>query len=131
MRVRYGARRIHVLLRREGWVVNHKRVHRLYVQGGLNLRAKRPHRRKAAAMRRERPLLTAPDPPWSRGFVPDALFDGHRFRAPTIIDHFTRECLAIDVAQNLRGDDVVSALQRLRDTRGLPPRIQADNVLTV
>jgi len=126
-RVRYGVRRIYILLRREGWIVNHKRVHRLYVQGGLNLRAKRPHRRKAAAMRLDRPLLTAADQLWSMDFVSDALFDGRRFRALTIVDNFTRECLAIHVAQNLRGEDVVSSLENLRDTRALPPRIQADN----
>ncbi len=127
VRIRYGARRIYILLRREGWAVNHKRVHRLYVQAGLNLRAKRPHRRKAAAMRMDRLTLTAPDQLWSMDFVSDALFDGRRFRALTIVDNFTRECLAIDVAQSLRGDDVVSTLQQLRDTRALPARIQADN----
>jgi len=116
-RVRYGMRRIYVLLRREGWTVNHKRVHRLYVQAGLNLRAKRPHRRKAAAMRLDRPLHTAPDQLWSMDFVSDALFDGRRFRALTLVDNFTRECLAIEVAQNLRGEDLVAALRRLGDRR--------------
>jgi len=127
VRVRYGMRRIYVLLRREGWAVNHKRVHRLYVQAGLNLRAKRPHRRKAAAMRLDRPQLTAPDQLWSINFVSDALFDGRRFRALTLVDNFTRECLAIEVAQNLRGEDVVASLEKLRNTRALPARIQADN----
>ena len=107
--------------------MNHKRVHRLYVQAGLNLRAKRPRRRKAAAMRLDRPLLTAPDQLWSMDFVSDALFDGRRFRALTFVDNFTRECLAIEVAQNLRGEDVVATLCRLGDRRALPPRIQADN----
>lgn len=128
MRVRYGMRRIYVLLRREGWAVNHKRVHRLYVQVGLNLRAKRPHRRKAPAMRLDhRPLLTAADQLWSMDFVSNALFDGCRFRALTVVDNFTRECLAIEVAQNLRGEDVVATLQRLRERRVLPARIQVDN----
>jgi putative transposase len=127
VRVRYGMRRIYVLLRREGWTVNHKRVHRLYVQAGLNLRAKRPHRRKAAAMRLDRPVLTAPDQLWSMDFVSDALFDGRRFRALTVVDNFTRECLVIEVAPSLRGEDVVATLQRLHDGRALPARIQADN----
>lgn len=127
VRVRYGMRCIYVLLRRGGWVVNHKRVHRLYAQAGLNLRAKRPHRRKAAAIRLDRPLLTAADQLWSMDFVSDALFDGRRFRALTIVDNFTRECLAIEVAQKLRGEDVVATLQRLRDRRAIPARIQADN----
>ena len=126
-RVRYGAGRIHVLLRREGWKVNHKRVHRLYVLAGLNLRAKRPHRRKAAADRLERPELTAPNQSWSMDFVSDALFDGRRFRGLTVVDNFTRECLAIEVGQSLKGDDVVAVLERLRIKRGSPQRIQADN----
>jgi putative transposase len=78
-------------------------------------------------MRLDRPLLTAADQLWSMDFVSDALFDGRRFRALTIVDNFTRECLAIEVAQNLRGEDVVATLQRLRDRRVLPARIQADN----
>lgn len=79
-------------------------------------------------MRLDRPLLTAPDQLWSMDFVSDALFDGCRFRALTLVDNFTRECLAIEVAQNLRGEDVVATLQRLGDRRALPPRIQqADN----
>jgi putative transposase len=127
VRVRYGMRRIYVLLRREGWSVNHKRVHRLYVQAGLNLRTKRPRRRKAAAMRLDRPLLTGPNQLWSMDFVSDALFDGRRFRALTIVDNFTRECLAIEVAQNLRGEEVVAVLEKLRLSRGVPARIQVDN----
>jgi putative transposase len=127
VRVRYGARRIHVLLRREGWAVNHKRVHRIYVQAGLNLRAKRPRRRKAAAARMDRPILTAPNQLWSMDFVADALFNGQRFRALTIVDNFTRECLAIELACSLRGDDVVAALDQLRLRGGCPARIQVDN----
>lgn len=126
-RVRYGARRIHILLRREGWKVNHKRVHRLYVLAGLNLRAKRPRRRKAAADRLERPELTAPNQSWSMDFVSDALFDGRRFRGLTVVDNFSRECLAIAVGQSLKGDDVVATLESVRLCRGSPKRIQADN----
>ena len=126
-RVRYGARRIHILLRREGWKINHKRVHRLYVLAGLNLRSKRPRRRKAAADRLERPELTAPNQSWSMDFVSDALFDGRRFRGLTVVDNFSRECLAIVVGQSLRGEDVAETLERLRAVRGNPKRVQADN----
>lgn len=126
-RIRYGARRIHILLRREGWKVNHKRVHRLYVLAGLNLRSKRPRRRKAAAARLERPVLTAPNQSWSMDFVSDALFDGRRFRTLTVVDNFSRECLAIVVGQSLRGEEVVATLDRLRSDRGEPQRVQADN----
>lgn len=126
-RIRYGYQRIHVLLRREGWAVNHKRVHRLYKLAGLNLRSKRPRRRKAAADRLDRPVLTAPTQSWSMDFVSDALFDGRRFRALTVVDNFSRECLAIVVGQSLRGEDVVAALEAIVRERGAPRRVQADN----
>lgn len=127
VRVRYGFWRIFVLLRREGWQVNHKRVYRLYRQAGLNLRSKRPRRRKAAAHRLERPLLTAPNQSWSMDFVADALFDGRKLRALTVVDNFTRESLAIRVDQSLKSEDVVAVVDQLRRERGTPQRIQTDN----
>ncbi|MBB6065909.1 putative transposase [Pseudoxanthomonas broegbernensis] len=126
-RVRYGFRRIFVLLRREGWRANHKRVYRLYCQAGLNLRRKRPRQRKAAAHRLERAVLTAPNQARSMDFVADALFDGRRFRALTVVDNFTKESLAIEVDQQLKGEDVVAVMERLRHPRGVPQRIQTDN----
>lgn len=126
-RIRYGFWRIFVLLRREGWRANHKRVYRLYCQAGLNLRRKRPRRRKAAVHRLERTVLTAPNQVWSMDFVADALFDGRRFRALTVVDNFTKESLAIEVDQQLKGDDVVAVMERLRHQRDLPKRIQNDN----
>lgn len=127
VRVRYGFWRIYVLLRREGWPVNHKRVYRLYCQAGLNLRRKRPRRRKAAAHRLERMQPTSPNQCWSMDFVADALFDGRRFRALTVVDNFTKESLAIEVDQQLKGEDVVAVMERLKHPRGLPQRIQTDN----
>ncbi len=127
MRIRYGMWRIYVLLRREGWRVNHKRVHRLYKALGLNLRRKRPRRRKAAAHPLERLVAQRPDACWSMDFVADALFDGRRFRALTVVDNFTKQCLAIEVAAQLRSEDVVRVMERLRLQRGLPTRIQTDN----
>lgn len=126
-RVHYGFWRIYVLLRREGWQVNHKRVYRLYRQAGLNLRRKRPRRRKAAAHRLERMVPTALNHCWSMDFVADALFDGRRFRALTVVDSFTKENLAIEVDQLLKGEDVVAVMNRLKHQRGLPQRIQTDN----
>ena len=105
VRVRYGFWRIYILLRREGWRVNHKRVYRLYRLAGLNLRRKRPRRRKAAAHRLDRLRLTAPNQCWSTDFVADALYDGRRFRALTVVDNFTKESLAIEVDQPLKGVD--------------------------
>lgn len=104
-RVCYGFWRIFVLLRREGWRANHKRVYRLYRQAGLNLRRKRPRRRQAAAHRLERTVLTAPNQVWSMDFIADALFDGRRTRALTIVDNFTKQSLAIEVDQHIKGDD--------------------------
>ncbi len=126
-RVRYGFWRIDVLIRREGWLVNHKRVYRLSKEEGLNLRTKRPRRRKAAAHRLERPVLTAPNQSWSMDFVSDALFNGNKFRALTVVDNHMRECLAIEVAPSLNGGDVVRVLQAISIRRGMvPARIQAD-----
>ena len=127
-RVRFGFWRIYVLMRREGWKVNHKRIYRLYKAEGLNLRTKRPRRRKAAANRMDRIELTAPNQSWSMDFVSDALFDGKKFRALTVVDNFTRECLAIEVGQSLTGEDVVRVLTKIREERGAHPiRTQADN----
>lgn len=116
-----------MLIRREGWKVNHKRVYRLYRQAGLNLRSKRPRRRKAAANRLERPTLTAPNQSWSMDFVSDQLFDGRKLRALTVVDNFTRESLTIRVDQQLRSDDVVAVVEQLRRQRGAPARLQTDN----
>jgi putative transposase len=126
-RVRYGYRRIHTLLRREGWHVNHKRVHRVYCEEGLNLRRKRPRRHVSAARRTGRPEVVQADECWSMDFVCDSLFNGHRFRALTIVDNYSRECLAIEVGQSLKGGDVVGVMDRLVALRGKPDRIQCDN----
>jgi len=126
-RVRYGYRRIEVLLRREGWVVNHKRVYRLYREEGLNLRSKRPKRRISAAHRVERSAAGAVNESWSMDFVCDSLFDGRRFRALTIVDNFSRECVGIWVGQGIKGRDVVAVLRRLKFSRGIPKRIFLDN----
>lgn len=127
-RVRYGYKRIHVLLRREGWAINHKRVHRLYCEEGLQLRAKRPRRHVSAAHRQpQRSRPTAPNQVWSMDFVSDQLQGGHRFRALTLVDVFTRECLAIEPGRQLGGEDVVKVLERVAVKRGTPKRIFCDN----
>lgn len=127
-RIRFGFWRIYVLLRREGWKVNHKRIYRLYKAEGLNLRTKRPCRRKAAANRMDRIVLTGPNQSWSMDFVSDSLFDGRKFRALTVVDNHTRECVAIEVAQSLTGDDVVRVLTNIaKERHQYPLRVQADN----
>ncbi len=79
-RVSYGYRRLHVLLQREGWQVNHKRVYRLYRPEGLMLRTKKPKRNVSGQKRMERPVATGADESWSMDFVSDELFDGRRIR---------------------------------------------------
>ena len=100
-RVRYGYRRLHVLLRREGWTLGKSLAYRLYTEEALQLRSKRPKRRKMAVARRERYVPKRPNQAWSMDFVSDQLTNGTRFRALTIVDVFTREALAIRVGQRL------------------------------
>lgn len=127
-RVRYGYWRIYTLLRREGWEVNHKRVYRLYRLEGLNLRSKRPRRNRAAAHRLERVEETRPHQSWSMDFVADALFDGRKFRALTVVDNYSRLCLAIHVDSSIRGRDVVDTMNRIKVRYGTTPdRIRVDN----
>lgn len=126
-RPHYGCRRVFVMLRREDWPDNHKRVHRLYRQAGLSLRLQRPRRHRSARRRLAPPPLTAANQTWSMDFVSAALFDGRRLRALTLVDQFTRECLAIRVDQNLRGEDVTSVMNAIAAERGAPGTIKTDN----
>ncbi len=126
-RIRYGYFRIYILLRREGWKVNHKRVYRLYREDGLSLRLKRPRRHVSAARRERQPAATAANQLWAMDFVSDALFDGRRLRALTVVDAYTREALTIDVDQGIRGEQVVEAMTRIVAVRGAPQTIRVDN----
>ena len=101
------------MLRREGHKDNVKRVYRLYREEGLSLRLKRPSRNKAAKLRQPKQLAFAINEIWSMDFVADALFDGRKLRMLTVVDCYTRECLAIDVGQSLKGEDVVRTLNRI------------------
>ena len=127
-RVRYGFWRIFTLVRREGWLVNHKRVYRLYKLEGLNLRSKRPRRNRAAAHRLDRVTPGRMHQNWSMDFVADQLFDGRKFRALTLVDNFSRTCLAIHAEQSIKGSDVVSVMDQVVLKYGhIPDRIQVDN----
>ncbi len=123
---RYGYRRIHVLLRREGWLANHKRIWRLYSKAGLSVRRRR-RKRIAAVERKPLPLPTGPNQSWSMDFVSDGLAYGRRFRCLNVVDDYTRECLAIAVDTSLPGQRVKQVLERLREMRGLPGSITVDN----
>ena len=126
-RVRYGYFRIYILLRREGWKINHKRVYRLYRAEGLSMRHKRPRRHVMAAHRAARPAAGAINENWSMDFVSDALFDGRRIRALTVVDDYSRESLAIEVGQSITGEQVVTVMNRLSAMGGAPKRIRVDN----
>jgi putative transposase len=125
-RRRFGCPRIHLLLRREGIVVNHKRTERIYREEGLSLRKRR--RRKTAAMARViLPVPTTPNERWSMDFVTDSIVTGRRFRALAIVDEYSRECPAIEVDTSLGGRRVVGVLEELAEMRGLPEVITVDN----
>jgi transposase InsO family protein len=117
-RVRYGYRRFHVLLRREGWRVNYKRPYRIYCQEGLSLRRKRPRRHFTGSRRMARPEVQRPNACWSMDFVVDSLFNGHRFRTLTVVDIYSRECLAIEVGQSMTGEEVAAIIGLGRLAKG-------------
>ena len=94
VRVRYGYRRLHILLRRQGWPVNPKRTHRLYREEGLAIRSKLPKRKRAWRYRQGRPEVGGPNEVWAMDFMSDQLFDGRPFRILTVVDCCTREGLA-------------------------------------
>jgi putative transposase len=125
--VRYGYRRLTVLLRREGWPVNAKRIYRLYSQEGLIVRTKQ--RNKIA--RRERspfPVASRPNQCWSMDFVSDKLADGRSFRILTVVDQFTRECVWLEADSSMTGAKVVAALSKASAEREGPPiSITCDN----
>ena len=125
-RPRYGYRRLTVLLQRDGWPVNHKRVYRIYGEEGLLVRTKR--RKKRAAQRRLKPLpATRPGEHWSIDFVSDQLADGRRFRVLTAIDQVSRQCVCLEAAQRLPADAVTQALDRAMEIYGQPMVITSDN----
>jgi putative transposase len=125
-RRRFGYRRIHAVLRREGWRVNHKVVHRIYTEEGLQVR-KRKRNRIVRGERRPLDRPRAPNERWSMDFQHDLLATGQRFRTLNIVDDFTRRCPAIEVDTSLPGARVVRVLDRLAESCGLPKTIVLDN----
>ena len=126
-RVAYGYRRLHILLQREGWQVNAKRVYRLYKEEGLVMRQKVPRRRVACQKREVRPSASRKNERWSMDFVSDQLFDDRRFRVLTLVDNHTRECLALHAAPRIRGIDVAQVVEGVAAAHGVPEAIQVDN----
>ena len=125
LRPRWGYRRLYVLLRREGYVVNRKLVQRVYREEGLHVRRRK--RKRVAVPRVPLPAPSAPNERWSMDFVSDALGDGRKIRVLTIVDDFTREAPAIAVDFSLPGERVARELDQLGGTRGFPTAIVCDN----
>lgn len=125
-RPRFGDRRLHALLRREGVVVNHKRVERLYRADGLAVR-RRGRKRVARRERGRPPMPGRPNQQWALDFLSDTLASGRRIRLLTVVDACTREALAIAVDTSLPGARVARVLARLAAERGLPSQIVLDN----
>jgi putative transposase len=123
---RFGYRRIRIFLRREGHGMSRHRAHRLWRLAGLQLPRRRPRRRVAGT--RERPLpATGPNHVWAYDFVFDTCANGQTLKCLTLIDEFTRECLAIDVAGSIRSARVIEVLARLVSQRGAPKHLRSDN----
>ena len=126
---RYGYKRITALLRTQGWLVNHKRVERIWRREGLKVPARQPKRGRlwladgsCVRLRPERPNEV-----WAYDFVEDRTQDGRKFRMLNVVDEFTRECLAIRVGRQLRAADVIDVLSDLFILRGVPGHVRSDN----
>ena len=113
-------------LRREGWPINAKRVYRLYLEEGLGLKRKKPKRRRAAVAREDKKPVTGPNERWAMDFMHDTFSDGRKLRVLTVIDVFTRECLALKVRRSFRGEHVAEVLSGLVAHHGKPETIQCD-----
>ena len=126
---RYGYRRVTALLRAEGWRANHKRVERIWRREGLKVPKRQPKRGRLwltdGSCIRLRPCWR--NHVWSYDFVATRTHDGRALRMLTVIDEYTRECLAIDVGRRLRADNVLFRLSELMIERGVPDHIRSDN----
>lgn len=123
---KYGHWRLYVVLRREGFCVNHKRTERIYRSEGLSLH-ERKRKKLASVARVPMPEAIRPNQVWAMDFVQDSLWGGRRFRALNILDTFTKECPVIEVDTSLTGQRVVRVLGWLSEVRGLPEAIRIDN----
>ena len=125
-RVRYGYRRVHVLLHREGWMVNHKRTRRIYRELGLQLRNKTPKRRVKAKLREDRQTATRPNETWAMDFVHDQLATGRNIRVLAVVDTFSHYVPVLDPRFSYRGEDVVRTLESVCARTGYPKTIRVD-----
>jgi putative transposase len=125
-RVRYGYRRVHVLLRREGWCHGQNKTRRIYRELGLQLRNKTPKRRVKAKLRDDRRPATRSNETWAMDFVHDQLATGRKLRVLTIVDTFSRFSPALEPRFTFRGIDVVEMLEKVSRQVGLPVTIRVD-----
>jgi putative transposase len=125
-RVRYGYRRVQVLLRREGWHVNHKRTYKLYKELGLQLRNKVPKRRVKAKLREDRQPAMRPNEVWAMDFLHDQLATGRKIRVLTVVDTFSRYSPVLHARFSYRGEDVVRTLDEACRVIGYPRTIRVD-----
>jgi len=123
---RFGYRRIHVYLARQGFAMSWDRAHRLWRLAGLQVPRKRPRKRVASGRPRPRPASGA-NQVWAYDFVFDACVNGQQLKCLTIIDEWTRECLAIDVQGSIRSKQVIEVLSRLVSLHGAPLYLRSDN----
>lgn len=126
-RVRFGYRRVHVLLRREGWDLNAKKTYRIYKELGMQLRNKTPKRRVKAKLREDRKDAVAPNDVWAMDFVHDQLATGRKIRILTVVDTFSRYVPVLDARFSYKGEDVVTTLDRVCRQIGYPKTIRVDN----
>ena len=124
-RRRFGYRRLHVLVEREGFVVNHKRVHRLYRLAGLAVR-KRRRRERVAVERKPLQVPSGPNHTWSMDFVFDALANGRPLKCLTVVDDCTKEAVEVAVARRINGQGVADLLEGVCRFRGYPSMIRID-----
>jgi putative transposase len=124
-RPRFGYRRLHVLLEREGQTINHKRVWRVYKAAGLSV--KRTRRKKLIRSLRPALLLHAANQEWAVDFASDVMHAGRTFRVFSVVDSFTRECLALEVDTSMGSHRLTRVLDQIIEQRGLPLAIRSDN----
>jgi len=125
-RIRYGYRRVHVLLRREGWSLGQNKTRRIYRELGLQLRNKTPKRRVKAKLREDRQPATRSNETWAMDFVHDQLATGRKLRVLTIVDTFSRYSPALEPRFTFRGADVVEVLEKVGSKAGFPKTIRVD-----
>jgi putative transposase len=124
---RYGYRRVWACIVREGWKINKKRVYRLWKEMGLGLARKRPKRKRAAMPKADAVKAERADQVWTYDFVFDRVVKGRRLKMLTLVDEYTRECLAVETAVTITSGDVRRILERVCSRRGYPEAVRSDN----